>query len=377
MTDTSYVCIESFCGAGGLAYGLKLAGFNVVVAFDKSDAAVKSYNLFHGRESAFSGDVEQVTADQLREKGGMLPSDSLDLFAGGPPCQGFSKQKRGAHLGDERNRLVLEYARLVRELTPRFFLLENVAMFGQKRGKIFVEAIKALLEDYDLFPHFYNTADYGLAQTRQRFVIVGRRSDVRAPFKTPKPTFSKWRTVGEVIDGIPEPPKDYKEHPEYPNHQRARTSAENIKRFSFVPQGGGWQDIPMEFRLPCHQTVNTTKGGWPDVYGRLEWEGQCPTITGGFDAFSRGRYGHPLQDRAITPREAARLQGFPDNYVFCGTRADWRAQIGNAVPPPLGEAIGKEIMKALLIADGKLQADSSHESTGMLLLRGGGLQDQV
>src|SRR3569623_1721374 len=161
-------------------------------------------------------------------------------------------------------------------------------------------------------------------------------------------------TVGDVLRGLPEPPMDYSNHPKYPNHQRARVTLANIERFSFVPQGGGWQDIPFEHRLPCHQRVDTSSGGWPDVYGRLEWNGQCPTITGGFDSFTRGRYGHPLQDRPLTPREAARLLGFPDHFVFWGTRADLRSQIGNAVPPPLAQQVGTQILEALRTADGVL-----------------------
>jgi DNA (cytosine-5)-methyltransferase 1 len=184
--------------------------------------------------------------------------------------------------------------------------------------------------------------------------MVGRHRKVRAPFRIPKPTVSRWRTVGEVLAKLPEPPLDYTDHPNFPNHQRARVTEENIRRFSFVPEGGGWQDIPWEHRLACHQVVDTRSGGWPDVYGRLSWNGQCPTITGGFDSFTRGRYGHPHHDRPLTPREAARLQGFPDSFVFKGTRWDIRSQIGNAVPPPLAKAIGEEILRSLRIADGEL-----------------------
>ena len=104
----------------------------------------------------------------------------------------------------------------------------------------------------------------------------------------------------------------------------------------------------MELRLKCHQTVDTKSGGWPDVYGRLRWDGQAPTITAGFDSFTRGRYGHPRQDRALTPREAARLQGFPDGFVFSGNRWDVRSQIGNAVPPPLARELGRTIAACLL-----------------------------
>ncbi|MFW9996440.1 MAG: DNA cytosine methyltransferase [Candidatus Odinarchaeota archaeon] len=343
-----YKAIDSFCGPGGMSLGLERAGFDVILAFDINKRAVETHksNL---KNSAIVADVNDIKIQ-------MKPGE-LTLFAGGPPCQGFSKQKRNAHLGDKRNGLVSKYIDLVADLMPRFLLFENVAIFGQKRGKKYVEEMKSRLEDYVFYLHFYNSADYGLAQTRQRFVIVGRRKDQNADFRIPEPTVNRWKTVGEVLEGLPEPPDDYTDHPDYPNHQKARVTDLNIKRFSFVPQGGGWQDIPPKYRLECHKNVDTKSGGWPDVYGRLEWDGQCPTITGGFDSFTRGRYGHPLHDRPLTPREAARIQGFDDRFVFKGTRADIRSQIGNAVPPPLAEAIGSEIMRSLLIADGMIDAD--------------------
>lgn len=353
--------IEGFSGPGGLSLGLEEAGFQLALAFDNDEWVVKTHcrNL---KDRCIRLDAAQVSGAELLRRA-CVGVGELPLFAGGPPCQGFSKQKRGAHLGDDRNDLIREYIRLIEEVRPRFFLLENVAIFGQKRGREYLADMAARLREYRICPHFYNSADYGLAQTRQRFIAVGCRGDQRAAFRFPRPTVAKWKTVGEVLSDLPEPPEDYTDHPEYPNHQRARVTAINIRRFSFVPEGGGWQDIPMELRLDCHKTVDTSSGGWPDVYGRLKWDGQCPTITGGFDSFTRGRYGHPRSDRPLTPREAARLQGFPDTFVFLGTRADIRSMIGNAVPPPLAVAVGLEIMRCLLVADGHLPPDEEVHST--------------
>jgi len=346
-----FTCIEGFCGAGGLGLGLHRAGFRIAAAFDCDEPSVRTYQA-NLSGCAFVARAEDLVGGSLLERTG-LGSKRLDLFAAGPPCQGFSKQKRGAHHGDERNDLIHEFVRLVAEMQPRFFLLENVAIFGQKRGKKYLQALYQDLAGYEFFPHVYNSADYGIAQTRERFILVGRHWDVRADFQMPPPSTPQWLTVGDVLAGLPEPPDDYTNHPEFPNHQRARVTPANIHRFSFVPQGGGWQDIPDEYRLPCHQGISPSdmKGGWPDVYGRLRSDGQCPTITRGFDSFTRGRYGHPLQNRPLTPREAARLQGFPDSYVFLGTRWDIRSQIGNAVPPPIAEAIGREIHRSLALED--------------------------
>jgi len=345
-----YSLVESFSGAGGMSLGLEDVGFELLLAFDNDAKAVSTHRRNLG-DRCIVADAREINGEEILEATG-LSRGELSLFAGGPPCQGFSKQKRGAHLGDERNDLVIDYVRLVDELRPRFFLYENVAIFGQKRGQRYLDLMHKRLSDYELYPHFYNSADYGLAQTRQRFIVVGRREDQVASFQVPAVTVKERRTVGEVLDGLPEPPTDYKQHAKFPNHQRARVTAINIERFSHVPQGGGWQDIPHELRLPCHQNVDVSSGGWPDVYGRLSLDGQCPTITGGFDSFTRGRYGHPLQDRPLTPREAARLQGFPDDFVFGGTRADIRRHIGNALPPPLAKAVGAEILRSLQVVDG-------------------------
>jgi DNA (cytosine-5)-methyltransferase 1 len=345
-----YRFVESFSGPGGLGLGLKWAGLDCVFAFDYNEKAVQTHCHNLG-DHCVVADASQVSGDEICQGLGIVPGD-LEVFCGGPPCQGFSKQRRGAHRGDSRNDLVLEYLRLVEELHPRFFIFENVAIFGQKRGQKYIDEMLRRLTDYDLFPSFYNAADYGLCQTRQRYILVGRRRDQKSTFRTPRPTVTTWRTVGQVLEGLPEPPEDYTEHADYPNHQRARVTAINIERFSHVPQGGSWLDIPYELRLKCHQRADTRSGGWPDVYGRLEWNGQCPTITGGFDSYTRGRYGHPLHDRPLTPREAARIQGFSDDFVFLGNRGDVRSQIGNAVPPPLAEAVGLEVVRSMLCADG-------------------------
>jgi DNA (cytosine-5)-methyltransferase 1 len=342
---TGPTCIEAFSGPGGLSLGLMRAGFDVRAAFDIDGPSVDTYRRNLG-DHGFQADIRDLTADDLRERAG-LTTREVDLLAGGPPCQGFSKQKRGAHLGDKRNALVLEQLRLIHELRPRAFLMENIPQLAQVRGEHLVSAFGNELREYRLRSHFYVAADYGVAQTRERFILVGIRKDVEGGFEIPEPTTPKWLTVGEVIGDLPEPPTDYTDHSEYPNHQAARVTTANIERFSHVPEGGGWQEIPFELRLPCHQKVDTSKGGWPDVYGRLRWDGQCPTITGGFDSFTRGRYGHPRSDRPLTPREAARLQGFPDDFVFLGTRHDIRHQIGNAVPVPLAEAVGRAIRSAL------------------------------
>lgn len=358
VSKRSYRLIEGFCGSGGMSLGLKQAGFCIARAFDINPASIETHNRNLGNHGMV-GDAREVSGFRLLEELGLARGD-LDLFAGGPPCQGFSKQKRGAHLGDTRNDLVSEYIRMVQEIIPRFFFFENVAIFGQKRGRQYLATMHKTLADYEISPCFINSADFGLPQTRERFLVVGRRKDVNGAFSFPNRIVRHHATIGETLQGMPEPPEDFSAHPRLANHQKARVTELNVTRFSHVPQGGGWRDIPESLRLPCHRRVDTDKGGWPDVFGRLEWDGLCPTITGGFDSFTRGRYGHPLQDRPLTPREAARIQGFPDDFVFAGNRGDVRSQIGNAVPPPVAYGVGSHILRSLLVADGILLETQPH-----------------
>lgn len=339
--------VEGFCGAGGMAIGLKKAGFQSLIAFDYNQAAIDTYRKGVGPEAALL-DARKVTGKMILNQIGFRKG-TLDLFAGGPPCQGFSLQRRSGYESDERNDLVGDFFRLVEELLPRAFFLENVVMLGKIRGKKYTaEGFTRLHElGYRITHGVVNCANYGIGQTRKRYIAVGvRDSDF---FRFPPHTHeqSRWATVREAISDMPDCPEDFTEHSKFANHIRCKVTKRNLLMISHVPPGGGWHDIPRKLWLDCMKRWNGSSGGWPDVYGRLEWDRQCPTITAGFDSFSRGRYTHPVWNRAITPREAARLQTFPDDVRFFGTRHDVRLQIGNAVPPRLAEVIGKAIKNHL------------------------------
>lgn len=335
--------VDVFCGAGGLSVGVSRAGFGLLGGFDQDAASIRTY-----RRNLGVGHVVDVAKLSAGELIGMVGCGvgELGLLVGGPPCQGFSKQKRGAHVGDVRNELVGVFLRLVSSVRPWAFVMENVPLI-QKRGAVQLEGLSALAGGYELCGGVYQAERFGLAQSRSRYVMVGIRRDVLVkPFVAPVGT-ERRVNVGEVIGGMPVPPADGSPHPGWANHYRSRISDRVLHRFCFVPAGGGWRDIPVEYRAEYQKRVDVSKGGWPDAYGRLEWGGLCPTITGGFDSFTRGRFGHPEQDRALTPREAARLQGFDDAFVFLGNRSEVRHQIGNAVPPSIAEAIGLGIREAL------------------------------
>lgn len=345
----SFSAVETFCGAGGMALGLIDAGFDVRAAFDVDPWAVESYRR-NISGHVLERDIREVSGRELLAENGLT---ELDLLSGGPPCQGFSKQKRGAHLkADERNDLVREYARLIDEVQPKAFVFENVQIFGQKRGRELINYVEERLSGYRIHRYFLNASDFGLAQRRSRFMMIGIRADVSREVPVLAMADST-ATVRDAIGDLPPPPDDFSEHSGIANHIKCRITPLNEERFRHVPPGGGWYDIPEALRLDCHNGVDRSKGGWPDVYGRLEWQGQAPTITAGFDSFTRGRYGHPEQHRSLTLREGARLQGFPDTFRFHGTRYDVRLQIGNAVPPPLAKAAG-EAVRRVLEANGKL-----------------------
>jgi DNA (cytosine-5)-methyltransferase 1 len=353
--------IEGFCGAGGMALGFKKAGFDSLLAFDCDAAAISTYEKNIGPEGKVLDARQLKGSEVLRSLG--LDKGELDLFAGGPPCQGFSLQRRRGYESDERNDLVWDYFRLVEEMLPRAFLLENVVMLGKLRGHKYTRSGFARLTDlgYKISSGIVNCADYGMAQTRKRFIAVGIRSEQHFQFPQKVLLEGAYSTVREAIGDLPDCPEDFTEHSSLANHIRCRITQKNLEMISHVPQGGGWKDIPQHLWLDCMKRWKGASGGWPDVYGRLAWNGQCPTITAGFDSFSRGRYAHPKYHRAITPREAARLQTFPDNFRFTGTRHDVRLQIGNAVPPLLAEVFGKAIKAVLIgkktkVADARLYA---------------------
>jgi DNA (cytosine-5)-methyltransferase 1 len=344
-----FTCVETFCGAGGLGAGLKKAGFEVLFAFDYNETAVETFKN-NISQRAIVLDVTKVSPGEILKSAGISKGE-LTLLSGGPPCQGFSRQNKDGENGDKRNRLIVKYIRIVQHIEPWFFVLENVDTFLKKRGRNYFGLInKGLSDKYEVYANEINCADYGIPQIRKRGVIIGVRRDLNIKYEFPKPTHeNKWVSIGQVLKMLPVPPIDGTEHPLIPNHYVPMITELNKERISYVPQGSGRKCLPKYLQLPCHKK----KTGWPDVYGRLAWNKPAVTITGGFDNFTRGMFGHPFENRPITPREAALIQGFDANFRFYGNKGEIRKQIGNAVPPPIGEIIGKSIIQAILLHNQK------------------------
>jgi DNA (cytosine-5)-methyltransferase 1 len=334
------VAVDSFAGAGGLSLGLIQAGWNVRLAFDHDPIAVKTYR--HNLSShAYQLEAEDLQAKDLMKLAAIRPGE-CDLLAGGPPCQGFSLQRRGSRL-DPRNRLSLIFLDWVRRLQPKAFLIENVPAIRSIRGQEVISAVESVVSDlgYGLNVSTVNALDYGAAQNRRRAFIVGMAE--HAEFVWPEP-LSTNLTVRDAIGDLPSPPADGACHESVPNHYReTRLSATNLARIRAVPEGGARLDLPPHLQLECHQSGHRHL----DTYGRLAWDLPAGTITARFDSFTRGRFGHPVDDRSITLREGARLQGFPDDFVFLGNREEGARMIGNAVPPPLAKAFGSALMQQL------------------------------
>jgi DNA (cytosine-5)-methyltransferase 1 len=340
--------IDIFCGAGGLSLGLQNAGFEVVAALDFDAAAATTYRANLGNH-LIEDSIYNVDPKDLLALAGMAPGE-CDLLAGGPPCQGFSVQRRGDD-EDLRNHLVLRYLEFVEAIQPKFFLMENVRGLMSKRGKPYFNRLLNRSQElgYVVQVAKLNAADFGVPQERIRVVMVGERSSRnRGSFAFPEPQYKErdYRTVRATIGDLPTPPDDGSPHAEYPLHFReARLSATNIERFRHIPEGGGRDDLPHHLQLPCH--VNNPAHRHKDVYGRMAWDRPAPTLTARFDSFSRGRFGHPVEHRTISLREGARLQTFPDDFHFSGNREEVARQIGNAVPPLLARVLGETILKCL------------------------------
>ncbi len=338
------VAVDLFCGAGGLSLGLQSAGFRIAGAFDAWEPAVRSYSQNFPKHPCFMEDVAQLDTARLAELG--LPAE-VDLVAGGPPCQGFSIQRIGSD-EDARNDLVLELVRVAAALRAKMFLVENVPGLLGARGRAVYERFVGLAEasGYRVETKVLDAADFGLPQVRKRVFLVGQRYDVSARCVFPPPSIRRHKTVAEALVGLPPPAEAGSRMPADPLHVVTPLSPLNRRRIEMVPPGGGFEDLPPELRSNCHK-LGADRIGHRSVYGRLHPDRPAGTITAMFDSFTRGRFGHPFEPRNLTLREGARLQGFPDGHRFFGTKREITKQIGNAIPPPMAEAIARALRVAL------------------------------
>lgn len=341
MIRRKLTAIDLFAGAGGLSTGLKLAGFRVLAAVELDQRAAETFRANHPRVHVEARDIRQVRGAALMRALGLRRGE-LDLLAGCPPCQGFSRlpTRNGATSeSDERNDLVFEFLRFVRALRPKAVMFENVP--GLMRDRRF-EQVRAELAElgYGVEATVLDAHDFGVAQRRRRLILIGSRG---ARQVTPAPPAEKRLMVSDVLALLPklagasgDPLHDW------PVQHSSRVRA----MIHAIPANGGSRDdLPLPMRLACHAEVD----GFHDVYGRMRWDAPAPTITSGCVNPSKGRFLHPTEDRAITLREASLLQGFPVDYVFFPRHGKEAiaAMIGNALPPPFIAAHAAAIRRAL------------------------------
>jgi len=357
-----------FSGAMGLDLGLEMAGFKVGFAADSNAAAAATIRLNNPSLPLFSGDVRELTGVDISK---YFDGGQLDLLAGGPPCQSFSTAGRRRSMEDDRNGpLVFEFVRLVQELRPRAFLMENVKgllsapliwreLPYNNNGKRIDDQYGALLNEllsrfsglgYSTNVFVLNAADFGVPQVRHRVFIVGFADGSEAP--APTTTHSErgdllhkpWITIEEAWRDLPNEPTAC-----------ATFSPRKLKYLRMVPPGGNWRSLPVDIQMESMGRAFFAKGGRTGYWRRLAYNETAPTILTEPQNASTSLC-HPTEDRPINVREAARLQTFPDRWRFEGSRGEQYRLIGNAVPPLLGSAIGNVIAVQLAKQRKKLAA---------------------
>lgn len=340
---------DLFAGVGGLSEGFRMAGFDVAFAieFDKDIAA--SYKKNHPETDVIADDICQVDTRLLHQN-----HPHIDVIVGGPPCQGFSQKGKRLSLDDPRNFLFKQFVKFVEEFKPKYFVLENVPNIITTSKGYFKEQIIKSFESlgYDVTCGVLCAKDFGVPQDRHRAVFIGQIGHLE--ISLPKPT-NVYTSVQDAIydlpfigsgEGVEVCEYDKVAKTAYQklmrngskklyNHVATKHSKSALDRLRMIPKGMGKEVLPKEL---------LTKSIYSGTWCRLLEDGIAPTITTRFDTPSSGRFTHPVLDRCLTIREAARIQSFPDTFRFYGNRTCQMKQVGNAVPPLLAKAVADVII---------------------------------
>ena len=329
------VAVDLFCGAGGLTKGLSDAGINVLKGYDSDAKVSETYERNNRRSNFFHMDVVKLKKKELLD--GIDRENNFFLLAGCAPCQPFSLINRKGIEGDDRRNLVLKFGRLIRETLPDFVFMENVPGLVNGKGKVIFKKFLAILDNYKYFYDYkvLNVADYGVPQRRKRLVLIASKGiKVKIPGNLSSDNIV---TLKEILTKYP-PIKAGEKHPGISNHEARGLSELNLERLQRIRKNGGSRtDLPSEFILKCHKKHK----GHTDVYGRMSFDNLAPTLTCKCTSISNGRFGHPTQNRAISVREAAAIQTFPDDYEFYGNMSENTRWVGNAVPVMFARAFGE------------------------------------
>lgn len=349
--------IDLFAGAGGLSTGLRAAGFRVLAAVELDPDAAASYRANHTGALVIQKDIRRVSARSVMDLLGIGPGE-LDLLAGCPPCQGFTRLTEQRKKKDPRNDLVREYLRFVRALRPRACMLENVPGLEVRGRTLFRELVRGIKSlGYAVDHDVLELADYGVPQFRKRLVVLaGRGFTLSIPDATHGPPQyanelgrRPWKTVRDAIGSMPPAPLRSEvmagsARAPLPQHYARDVSRIVRRRLEHALQAGGRASLPAELRLACHER---RPDGYFDVYGAMTWDAPAPTMTSGCTNSSKGRFGHPALPRPLTAREAALIQTFSRSYKFVGGVESIAAQVGNALPCRFAAAMGRAVRRAL------------------------------
>jgi DNA (cytosine-5)-methyltransferase 1 len=328
--------IDFFCGSGGLTRGLINSGIDVLAGIDNDLSAQQTYEK-NNKVPFIHADIRELSYEELEKYIGkrIYPL----LFAGCAPCQPFSlvnRRNREDRASDKL--LLLEFAKFIEYFKPEYLISENVPQMRESNE--FNEFIEVLnRNNYNLEYKLLDAQYYAVPQRRKRLVLLASRLstiDLPQPLKIIK-------TVKDAINHFPSL-KAGECSSNVANHIAPNLTEINLLRIQATKKNGGsWDCWPEELKLECHKKLS----GYKDVYGRMSWDRPSPTLTTRCNNYSSGRFGHPSQNRAISLREAAAIQTFPDDYIFFGNQGIIAKHIGNAVPPLLAEALGKQVIKSV------------------------------
>lgn len=345
-SNSTYNVLDLFCGCGGMSLGFEQAGFNVLLGIDIWEDALKTYQFNHKSAKTLCADMSDLKGDDVAK---IIGNTSVDVIIGGPPCQGFSIAGKRM-IEDERNKLYKGFVRMVEYFKPRAFVMENVPNILTIGGGAIRDAIVADFSalGYTVDYKVLLASDYGVPQNRKRAVFVGLNNGEH--FSFPKPFTTTKVTSEEALSDLPEYSlNDGSEYPTMPksdyqrlmrlhsttlnNHQTTAHNQKTIDIISLVPDGGNYKDLPIEL-----QETRKVHIAWTRLNSKK------PSFT--IDTGHRHHF-HYLYNRIPTARESARIQSFPDNFIFVCSRTSQLKQIGNAVPPLLGKAIAKTLLEQL------------------------------
>lgn len=350
--------LDLFCGCGGLSLGFTMAGFDLIAGIDNNDAAIRTYRNNFKSAKAICEDILSIDKDKIVDKIGDIKG--IDVIVGGPPCQGFSNaNKNYVELDDPRNKLFFEFVKFVELAHPKVVVIENVPQIVTKNKGYAKERITEIFNErgYYVTNAILDASDYGVPQKRLRnFFIITKDAafDMASIGKSSEKTTVR-EAIGELYQfegGVPEfrelhlpPQTPYQEYLRAKdnlihNHDIHYPAAIQQKRISYVPQGGNWRDVPEELWETKRTTNSTRKNRHSSAYKRLKEDDVSVTIDAGNQ---HSNYYHPVFHRLPTVREAARIQSFPDDFVFEGIMTEQYLQVGNAVPPIMAKYIANAI----------------------------------